>query len=160
MIRQMRASDYEAMVAIYRQSLEKGNATFQMTCPTYVEWDASHIPTCRLVFEEDGRVVGYAMIAPTSSRDCYRGVAESSVYVDETYRRRGIGRTLLSALMAEARAEGFWMLYAAIFSNNEASIRLHKACGFRVIGTRERIARDRFGQWQSTTVMEWRNDID
>ena len=56
--------------------------------------------------------------------------------------------------------EGFWMLYAAIFSNNEASIRLHKACGFRVIGTRERIARDRFGQWQSTTVMEWRNDID
>lgn len=67
---------------------------------------------------------------------------------------------MLSKLMESARAEGYWTLYSAIFSVNEGSIKLHKKCGFKIIGTRERIAKDKFGNWQSTTIMEWRNDIE
>ena len=99
------------------------------------------------------------MIAPTSSRDSYRGVVEVSIFVDQTHTRIGIGTALLSRLMEEAEKEGYWTLYLAIFSVNEGSIKLHKKCGFRVIGTREKIAKDKFGNWQSITIMEWRNGI-
>ena len=99
------------------------------------------------------------MIAPTSSRDSYRGVVEVSIFVDKNHTQKGIGTALLSRLMEEAEKEGYWTLYSAIFSVNEGSIKLHKKCGFRVIGTREKIAKDMFGNWQSTTIMEWRNGI-
>ena len=159
MIREMRPSDWDEMAKIYKQSLEKGDATFRTDCPSYEEWDAGHIKECRYVFEEDGKVVGYTMLSPTSSRDSYRGVVEVSIFVDEAYHRRGIGRQLLLKLMQEAERAGYWTLYSAIFSINVASVELHRACGFRVIGTREDIAKDKFGNWQSTTIMEWRNGI-
>jgi phosphinothricin acetyltransferase len=99
------------------------------------------------------------MIAPTSKREAYRGVVESSVFVDEDYLRKGIGTKLLAKLCEETEKYGYWTLYSAIFSVNIASIELHKKCGFRVIGYREKIAKDRFGNWQSTTIMERRNGI-
>jgi L-amino acid N-acyltransferase YncA len=159
MIRQMHKSDWEDMTQIYRQSLQKGDVTFATECPSYAEWDAAHLRECRFVCELDGRVVGYTMIAPTSQRAPYRGVAESSIFVDEHCLRKGIGTALLSKLCEESEKCGYWTLYAAIFSINTASIALHKKCGFRVIGYRENIAKDRFGNWQSTTIMERRNQI-
>lgn len=160
MIREMKESDWDEMMEIYEQSLKKGDVTFRTECPSYEEWDKSHIKECRLVYEKDGRIIGYTMIAPTSSRDSYRGVVEVSIFVDEKHCKKGIGTQLLSKLMELAREEGYWTLYSAIFSVNEGSIKLHEKCGFRVIGTREKIAKDKFGNWQSTTIMEWRNDIE
>ena len=160
MIREMKKSDWDEMTVIYKQSLEKGDVTFRTECPAYKEWDEGHIKECRFVYELDGKVAGYTMIAPTSSRDSYRGVAEVSIFVDEKHTRKGIGTELLSTLMREAEKRGYWTLYSAIFSVNTGSIRLHEKCGFRVIGTREKIAKDRFGNWQSTTIMEWRNGIE
>ena len=157
MIREMRVSDWDDMVQIYKQSLEKGDVTFRTECPSYQEWDEGHIKECRFVYELDGKVVGYTMIAPTSGRESYRGVVEVSIFVDQNHTKKGIGTDLLTKLMKEAEKEGYWTLYSAIFSINEGSIKLHKKCGFRVIGTRERIAKDKFGNWQSTTIMEWRN---
>lgn len=157
MIREMRKDDWEAMMAIYKQSLVKGDVTFRTECPSYEEWDAGHIKECRFVYEVDGKVVGYTMIAPTSSRDSYKGVVEMSIFVDEHYLHQGIGTALLEKLKEESEKCGYWTLYSAIFSVNTASINLHKKCGFRVIGTREKIAKDRFGKWQSTTIMEYRN---
>lgn len=159
MIRKMLITDWKQMEVIYRQSLKKGDVTFRTECPSYEEWDAGHIKECRFVYEKDGRVIGYTMIAPTSSRDSYKGVVEVSIFVDENYLHQGVGTALLSTLMKEAEKAGYWTLYSAIFSVNTASIELHKKCGFRVVGTRENIARDRFGNWQSTTIMEWRNSI-
>lgn len=153
----MKASDWEEMMAIYTQSLVKGNVTFQTECPTYEEWDKAHSKECRFVYEIDGKVVGYTMIAPTSSRACYWGVVEVSIFVDENYLHQGIGTKMLKRLVEACYKKGYWTLYSAIFSVNEASIALHKKCGFRVIGTRENIAKDRFGKWQSTTIMELRN---
>ena len=67
------------------------------------------------------------------------------------------GTALLTHLCEETEKFGYWTLYSAIFSVNTASIELHKKCGFRVVGYRENIAKDRFGNWQSTTIMERRN---
>ena len=159
MIRMMNENDWDSMVRIYNQSLQKGNVTFTTDCPSFEEWDAGHIRECRFVYELGGQVAGYTMIAPTSKREPYRGVVELSIFVDENYLRKGIGTALLTKLCEETEKYGYWTLYAAIFSVNTASIELHKKCGFRVVGYRENIAKDRFGHWQSTTIMERRNGI-
>ena len=142
MVREMKPSDWDEMKIIYEQSLEKGDVTFRTECPSYEEWDAGHIKDCRFVYEQDGRVAGYTMIAPTSSWDSYRGVVEVSIFVDAAHKGKGIGTELLTTLMKEAEKQGYWTLYSAIFSVNEASIAIHKKCGFRIVGTRERIAKD------------------
>ena len=159
MIRDMSRKDWNSMVRIYNQSLQKGDVTFTTESPTYEEWDAGHIKECRFVYEVDGQVVGYTMVAPTSKREPYRGVVELSIFVDENCLRKGIGTKLLKRLCEETEKYGYWTLYSAIFSVNIASIELHKKCGFRIIGYRENIAKDRFGNWQSTTIMERRNGI-
>ena len=79
MIREMRVSDWNEMMDIYKQSLERGDVTFRTECPTYEEWDREHIKECRFVYELDGRVIGYTMIAPTSSIDKY-GVCWGFLY--------------------------------------------------------------------------------
>ena len=109
-----------------------GFSTFNTECPSFEAWDAGHIKECRFVDEEDGQVVGWIAISPTSSRPVYGGCVEVSVYIDEDYRGKGI------------------------FSINKPSVELHRKCGFREVGYRERIARDRFGNWQNTTIMEYR----
>lgn len=102
--------------------------------PAWERWDAAH-PSLRLVAEDDGQVVGWAALSPYSPRRCYRGVAEESVYVAETARGRGVGRLLLEELIARAEADGYWTLLAGIFPENAASVALHTALGFRVVGT-------------------------
>ena len=90
-----------------------------------------------------------------SDRCCYRGVAEVSVYIARTARGRGVGAALLQALVERAEDAGIWTIQAGIFPENEASIRLHERCGFRVVGTRERIAK-RDGSWRDTVLLEKR----
>jgi phosphinothricin acetyltransferase len=79
-----------------------------------------------------------------------------SIYVDQEYRGHGVGTALVNELIKKSEKAGFWSIYSAIISINKASIALHKKCGFREIGYRERIAKDRFGEWQNTTLMEYR----
>lgn len=156
MIRKMEKHDWDAVASIYQKGIESGTATFTTLCPTYAEWDKAHLPECRLVFEENGLVLGWIAGAPTSARDAYKGVVEVSIYVDDSCHGNGIGTSLMSAFIEEARKNGIWSLYSVIFSVNKHSIQFHKHCGFREIGYRERIAKDRFGQWQNTTLMEYR----
>ena len=103
------------------------------------------------------------MQSPVSSRAVYRGVAEHSIYIAPEARGMGVGRTLLAALIEQSEQAGFWTLQTSIFPENEASIRLHADHGFRVIGTRERIAKMTYGpmegQWRDTTIMERRSTI-
>lgn len=118
-----------------------------------------YLKDCRFVYELDGSVLGYSALSPTSAKPHYKGVVEVSIYVDETHLHRGIGTALLNRLCEEADRLGYWTLYSSIFCENIASIELHKKCGFRVIGYREKIAKNIFGRWQSTTIMERRNHI-
>ena len=156
MIRSMTRDDWERVAEIYKQGLEGGTATFNTQCPSFEEWDNGHTKECRLVDEEDGKVVGWVAVSPTSSRCVYKGCVEMSIYVDKDYRGHGVGTSLVKELLIQSQKAGYWSIYSAIFSINRASIALHKKCGFREIGYRERIAKDRFGEWQNTTLMEYR----
>lgn len=155
----MTEKDWYYVCNIYKEALAEGKSTFQTECPTYEKWDAGHLQDCRMVITVGDEIAGWCALSPTSSRDAYRGVAEVSIYVAAKFRSKGLGTALLNKLAEDSRKEGIWCLYAAIFSINEPSIALHKKCGFRVIGYREKIAKDRFGCWQDTTLLEKRNDI-
>lgn len=158
-IRAMTPEDFPAIMEIYGQSLEKGTVTFQQKIPSYAEWDAGHSEDCRLLLESDGIPVGFAVISPTSRRAPYRGVAELSIYLDEKFRHRGCGTKLLRQLIEETELKGYWMLIAVVFAENQASLALMQKCGFRLVGYRERIAQDRFGQWHNTVLLERRSRI-
>ena len=152
----MNKEDWNRVAEIYTEGLERGKSTFNTVCPEYEEWNKNHLVDCRYVAEIEGKVVGWAAISPTSAREAYKGVVEVSIYVDEKHQGQGIGTELLMTLCTDSEKKGYWCLYSAIFSINEASIALHRKCGFREIGYRERIAKDRFGNWQNTTLMERR----
>lgn len=159
-IRQMQAEDWSSVIEIYIQGVQSSRATFNTACPSYAEWDTSHIQSCRCVAESDGEVIGWAALSPISSRACFNGVAEDSIYVSESYKNKGVGAQLLKALLQASEEAGFWTVQAHIFQTNTASIALHTKCGFRLIGYRERIAKDRFGTWQNTVLMEHRIQSD
>ena len=156
MIRKMLDTDWTRVAEIYKQGMESCIATFNTECPSFEEWDKSHIKECRYVYEDNGIVVGWISISPTSSRCVYRGVAEMSIYNDSAHKGKGIGTALVNHLIKESQKLGYWSIYSAIISINKASIALHKKCGFREIGYRERIAKDIHGEWQNTTLMEYR----
>ena len=161
LIRPMEPADWPAVAEIYREGIATEHATFQTACPPYRAWDASHIRECRLVIlAPDGAIAGWAVLSRVNMRWCYRGVAEVSIYVGERYRGRGYGCHLLSALCAAAEQAGYWTLQSTVLQDNEASHRLHKKCGFREVGRRERIARDCHGRWLDTWLMERRCAAD
>jgi phosphinothricin acetyltransferase len=156
-IRELRPDDWPAVRAIYEEGIRGGDATFETETPSWERWDAAH-PDLRLVAERDGAVLGWAALSPSSARYCYRGVGEVSVYVDEQARGAGLGRVLLDELVRRSEQDGYWTLNAGVFPENEASIRLHKACGFREIGFRERIG-ELHGVWRDVVSLERRSTV-
>jgi L-amino acid N-acyltransferase YncA len=155
LIRGLRADDWPAVAAVYEEGIRTRNATFETAVPSWQEWDARHLSEPRLVAEEEGEVVGWAALTPYSSRPCYAGVAEDSLYVAERMRGRGVGFALLSELCARADAIGLWTLQTGIFPENEASLALHERCGFRRVGVRERIGQ-LDGVWRDVVLLERR----
>jgi L-amino acid N-acyltransferase YncA len=154
-IRAMRAEDWPAVKAIYEQGIATRLATFETEAPAWEAWDAGHLAAPRLVAEEDGEVIGWAALSPVSRRPCYAGVVEESVYVAEGARGRGVGTALLGRLCTDAEAAGIWTIQTSIFPENVASVELHERCGFRVVGTRERIGQ-LDGVWRDTVLLERR----
>ena len=154
-VRELEPGDWSAVADIYWDGMRDGPATFETEVPDWPTWDASHLVAHRLVAEAERGVVGWAALAPASSRRCYAGVAESSVYVARDERGRGVGRMLLQELIAGAKAAELWTIQCSVFPENRASLALHERCGFRIVGTRERIAR-RDGIWRNTVLLEKR----
>jgi L-amino acid N-acyltransferase YncA len=152
----MREDDWPAVARVFGEGIATRNATFETRAPSWEAWNASHFPEQRLVAELDGEVVGWAALSPVSSRCCYRGVAEESVYVAERARGRGVGLALLRRLVEAADEAGIWTIQAGIFPENVASVRLHERCGFRRVGIRERIAR-LDGEWRDVLLLERRS---
>lgn len=162
-IRAMREDDAAAVLRIYDEGIAGGHATFQERAPDRDAWDAGHLKSCRLVAETDGAVTGWAALSAVSARTVYRGVCEVSVYVAGAARGRGIGKLLLEALAAESERHGIWTLQAGIFPENQASVALHRAAGFRVVGTRERLGLmthgPMAGRWRDVLLMERRSRL-
>jgi L-amino acid N-acyltransferase YncA len=157
-LRPLLGADWPSVAEIYWDGMRDGLATFETEVPTWEEWDAGHLPHHRLVADLMGEVVAWAALSPASKRQCYRGVVENSVYVARQARGLGIGRTLLEALIAGAERAGIWTIQTSIFPENRASLALHERCGFRVVGTRERIAK-RDGVWRDTVFLERRSEV-
>ena len=154
-IRDLRPGDWPEVAGIYAAGVESRNATFETAVPSWEEWDTRHLARPRLAAVEAGAVVGWAALSPASTRACYAGVAEDSVYVAPSRQGQGVGRALLEELVARSEAEGLWTLQTSIFPENRASLALHLRCGFRVVGMRERIAR-LDGVWRDTVLLERR----
>ena len=154
----MKATDWEQVRSIYLEGVAAGNSTFETEAPSWEKWDEGHHQFARLVMRDGERVVGWAALSPVSKRNVYRGVAEVTVYVTESARGQGIGRTLLEALIKESERNNIWTLQASIFPENSASVKLHLACGFREVGRRERIATLN-GVWRDTLLFERRSKI-
>ena len=146
-VRPMTPEDWSAVAKIYLEGIATEHATFQTDCPPYTAWDASHTKECRLVVVDDGVLAGWAALHRVDPRWCYRGVAEISIYIGERFRGRGLGSQLLTALCQEAEE---------VLQDNAASKGMHLKCGFRLVGRRERIARDCHGRWLDTLLMERR----
>jgi phosphinothricin acetyltransferase len=153
---QMKASDWEQVRSIYLEGIRTGHGTFETDAPTWENWDQNHLQVARLVVRDGERVLGWAALSPVSRRHVYRGVAELTVYVAEDMRGRGVGRVLLEALIAESERNGIWTLQASIFPENVASVELHRRCGFREVGRRERIGMMN-GVWRDTLLFERRS---
>ncbi|MFD1871493.1 GNAT family N-acetyltransferase [Hymenobacter bucti] len=151
------AAHWPAARAIYEAGIATGQATFATEAPTWEAWEAGHLPHSRLVaLGAAGQVLGWAALSPVSSRCVYAGVAEVSIYIAAEARGQGVGRQLLGALVAASEAQGIWTLQAGIFPENAASLALHAAHGFRLVGRRERIGQ-LAGAWHDTLLLERRS---
>ncbi len=149
-------SDWASVSKIYAEGIKTGMATFETEVPSWERWNNKYVPSCRLVAELNGDVVGFAVLSKASNRKVYKGVAEVSVYVSESHRGMRIGTTLLNRLIEDSEANGFWTLQAGIFSKNIASINLHVRCGFRIVGVREKIGRID-NKWHDNHFLERRS---
>jgi L-amino acid N-acyltransferase YncA len=153
---ELTAGDWPAVSAIYADGIATRNATFETAVPSWDEWERAHMDDYRVVGRVDGELVGWAALSRVSDRQCYRGVAEDSVYVRDGHHGQGVGRALLSALVSRAEAAGLWTIQAGVFPENLASLKLHVACGFRVVGVRERIGQ-LDGAWRDVVLLERRS---
>jgi phosphinothricin acetyltransferase len=152
----MRRRDWPAVASIFEEGIATRNATFETRAPTWDEWDAAHLSDHRLVAYSGNSIVGWAALSPYSSRCCYDGVAEVSVYVTDAARGHGVGSALLREVIVSAEADRIWTLQAGIFPENKPSLRLHHGCGFRTVGLRERIGRLE-GEWRDVLLLERRS---
>jgi L-amino acid N-acyltransferase YncA len=143
---------------IYLAGIASGNATFETKSPGWDAWNEKHISSCRLVALEENKAIGWAALSPVSSRCVYAGVAEVSVYIHPEHHGKKIGQRLLEQLVIESEKENIWTLQAGIFPENMASISIHKKCGFREVGRREKLGK-MDGRWRDVLLMERRSRV-
>ena len=153
----MTDDDLPAVREIYAQGIATRNATFETETPTVAQLRdqvAARAPLGRRARGPRGGLDGHQ---PVSSRACYAGVGETSVYVAEDVRGQGVGKALMYRQVTEADAGGLWTLQTSIFPENRASIALHHSAGYRTLAVRSRIAQ-LDGVWRDTVFLERRRD--
>jgi phosphinothricin acetyltransferase len=161
-IESMQAQHWPAVRAIYQAGIDTGHATFESRAPdSFDQWLVGHEAELCLVAIDAGTPAGWAALGRVSSRCVYAGVGEVSVYVAPSCQRRGVGRQLLTALIERSEEQDYWTLQAGIFPENSASIALHQALGFEVLGLRRRLGRMSFGplagRWRDVLLLERRS---
>lgn len=155
-IREMCKADYPAVRAIHQAGIDGKKATFRTETAEYDEFDAGHLEFCRYVAEVDGVVKGWITLCPTRSMYAYHGAVEISVYIAPDAHGQGLGTALMNRVIEEAPKHGVWTLESWIFDINTESLLLHHRCGFRTVGTRERIGQGADGEWLNVVIVELR----
>lgn len=161
-IRPMICADAESVLRIYQQGIDTGNASYAETAGTWEDFDAGKLQQPRLIAETEGEVVGWAVLSPASNRSCYAGVAETAIYIADGAQGRGVGDTLMAALVEGSEAAGIWTLQTMIFTDNVASIRLHEKYGFKPLGVRKALGYMTYGPykgWRDVAFLERRSAI-
>jgi phosphinothricin acetyltransferase len=148
----------EGIRAIYNRAIETTTATFDMTPKStaeQLEWMAGHSGAhpALVALDDVDRVLGFGSLSPYRPRPAYSTTVEDSVYVDEDFQRRGVGRAILEELLAVAGARGFHAVIARITGDNEASVNLHAVSGFEMIGVEREVGR-KFGLWLDVVCMQ------
>ncbi|MEV0150422.1 MULTISPECIES: N-acetyltransferase family protein [unclassified Nonomuraea] len=157
-IRPMREADADEVLAIYQAGLDTGQASFEITAPSWEGFTSGKLPHLRCVAADTGtgEILGWAAASAVSARPVYAGVVEHSIYVHPGCQAQGVGRSLLTAFVRACEDAGIWTLQSGVFPENQASLALHQALGFRVVGTRERIGRHH-GAWRDVVLIERRS---
>ena len=156
-VRKARPTDAPAIAEIYNQGIAERIATFETEPRSAEELErrleehGERFPT--VVAELDARVIGWAGASPYSTRPCYAGIAEFSVYVDRDHRGAGVGRATLSELLQACEQAGIWKVVSRIFPENRSSLRLCRRLGFREVGEYRRHAR-LDGRWRDVVIVE------
>lgn len=152
--------DDEAIRAIYNVEVESSVVTFDLVPRSpddqrrwLADRSGAHAVIVAETDEERPTLVGFASLSPHRSRPAYSTSVEDSVYVHRDHRGRGIGDLLLRDLVEVARTHGFHAMFARIVGGHEASIALHAAHGFEIVGTEREVGR-KFGKWLDVTVMQ------
>lgn len=157
-IRTLQKSDYPAVQMIYQQGIETGDATFETGIKNWALWDQNTAQAGRLVAVEDSSVLGWACLSDVASRCVYRGVAETSVYIEAGARGRGLGLMLLNALVTASEEAGYWTLQARIFPENTVSIAIHLRAGFEAMGLHKKLGKLN-GVWRDVQLLERRSRV-
>ena len=150
--------DAEAIRAIYNREVSGSTVTFDLVPRTLADqrsWLEAHAGAHPAVVAEDddGTVVGFGSLSPYRSRPAYSTSVEDSVYVHEEARGAGVGKAVLSELVRLAEVHGFHAVFARIVGGHEASIALHRGCGFELVGVEREVGR-KFGKWLDVALMQ------
>lgn len=149
--------DAETIRSIYNLEVVSSTVTFDLVPRTIDEqlvWQAARDGAhAVLVAEIEGTVAGFGSLSPWRDRPAYSTTVEDSVYIHRDHRGTGVGRALLTELVTTATAHGFHACMARIVGGHEASIALHHACGFEVVGTEREVGR-KFNKWLDVVLME------
>jgi L-amino acid N-acyltransferase YncA len=158
-IRPAQSRDLAAITRIYDHAVRHGTASFEIEPPDEKEMARRYESLLAgaypyLVAELDGEIAGYAYAGPYRARPAYNWSVEDSIYIAPQSHRRGIGRALLDQLIVESEAGGFRQMIAVIGdSANASSIELHRAAGFRMVGTFDNVG-FKFGRWLDSVLMQ------
>src|SRR5687768_8634838 len=156
-VRVARLEDAEALRAIYNVEVETSTVTFDLVPRTAADqraWLAARSGAhTALVAVDGGEVVGFGSLSPYRDRPAYSTSVEDSVYVHRSHQGKGVGRLLLDELVQRATAHGFHTVLARIVGGHEASIALHRRCGFEIVGVEKEVGR-KFGRWLDVVLMQ------
>jgi len=157
------ASDWPTMRQMFLAGIATGNTSFETPNTVPQHWEDfiqhKHRETLLVIPGNDEQPIAWGGLAPTSHRQCYRGVAEVQLYIAAEHQGQGLGQQMLNSLIDKAKALDFWTLQAVVFPENEASVRLFSSRGFRRVGYREKIAKMN-GEWRDTLLFELRLPIE
>ena len=161
LVEPMTPEDWPQVRRIYEEGIATGTATLERAAPDWSHFDHSHRHNCRLVARDQagGPILGWTALSAYSARRVYAGVAWESVYVAADSRGRGVGRTLLQALLEASEAAGLWTLMAGVQADNVASLALHETLGFRRIGVQVGVGMDPSGRWRDIVLLERRSTV-
>ncbi len=159
LFRNINENDWNDVKNIYQNGIDTGHATFQTSAPeNYPQFMESRGANSTIIALINNVTIGWASVSPISNRCVYSGLGEVSIYMNNDYKGLGYGFQLLQYICNLSEDNGFWSLTARIFPENTASVAIHSKCGFRVIGTEEKIGKHK-GLWRDTLYLQRRSTL-